>query len=199
MLWSIASLTGIATGWLLQASQLSSAQTERRSIGRGVRCKVQSVVQSFGFEIVLKIRGWQRAKTLISRLRLRRWAIAFLLGATCWLTVSLPLTATAKDLPPKFVELQAQVDDMQALIDRRDWLELINYIHGPMGMTRLNLLQIAYDAPAELQGSIRDRAKAISGLLNRMDVAATEYDTPSVEKAQRDFAAAVNAIALELE
>lgn len=144
-----------------------------------------------------QVRGWQTLKRFAARLRLRRWALALLWCLSCWLTVSLPLSA--KELPPKLVELQTQVDEMQDLVDQRDWLELINYIHGPMGMTRLNLLQVAYDAPKAQQGTIRDQAKEISQILNRMDVAATEYNASSVQKAQRDFAAVVDDIARELQ
>ncbi|MEO0852653.1 MAG: hypothetical protein AAFY15_04020 [Cyanobacteria bacterium J06648_11] len=66
-------------------------------------------------------------------------------------------------------------------------------------MTRLNLVQVAYDAPSALQETIRSQSKEISQILNRMDVAATDYNAAATQKAQNELKTVVDAIARELE
>ncbi|MEO0852274.1 MAG: hypothetical protein AAFY15_02050, partial [Cyanobacteria bacterium J06648_11] len=75
---------------------------------------------SFGIRVVLENRVWFGVRAVVASWgiwHIRRWALALVWCVTCWVMTSASLTAIAKAFPPKLVELQAQVETTQDLID----------------------------------------------------------------------------------
>ncbi len=73
----------------------------------------------------------------------------------------------AKDLS----ELSDRLPELQALIQKEDFIFARNFIHGPLGEIRVRMSRIAGDLLPEDQKSARDLAKQIANDLVEIDQA----------------------------
>ncbi len=74
--------------------------------------------------------------------------------------------------------LRSRVDELPELIAYKDWTNVRNLIHGPLGDLRFKMLTIARNLSSSDQAKARDLSGEVFKYLVELDAAAEEQSTP---------------------
>lgn len=69
-------------------------------------------------------------------------------------------------------DLRRRVDDLPALIAAKNWPDVENLIHGPLGELRFDMLNLARNLPPELESKARSLSKEVFQTLVEIDASA---------------------------
>ncbi|MEO1095668.1 MAG: photosystem II protein PsbQ [Cyanobacteria bacterium J06638_28] len=131
-------------------------------------------------------------------------AIAVLIVGCGGANVAQPTTYTVDKIAevqvyaPSVLELREQFPELEDYVRNKNWVDIRTFIHGPMGELRIKLARLA----ARLLPSDKAQAKALAedlaSHLERLDVAAEEFNQIEAAKEYRlaldDFDAFVSLI-----
>ena len=95
--------------------------------------------------------------------------------------VKLPQTYTVSELEliqrsmPEILTLRDRMSkELQTLIQRRDWINVSNFIHGPLGELRLEMINISRSLLPPEQDKARQLTRALFDNLVKVDQAAKD-------------------------
>ena len=95
--------------------------------------------------------------------------------------VKLPQTYTVSELEliqrslPEILTLRDRMSkELQTLIQRRDWIDVSNFIHGPLGELRLEMINISRSLLPPEQDKARQLTRALFDNLVKVDQAAKD-------------------------
>ncbi|NJL99597.1 MAG: photosystem II protein PsbQ [Synechococcaceae cyanobacterium RM1_1_27] len=109
----------------------------------------------------------------------------------CLLTFNVGAVAQAAPIPPQLNRLEAQINELQTLIDARDWPEIRFYLNGPMGYTRKDLSSISQSLPQNKRQMALRMAREITDRMVDIDQGSRQSDSAEVATAQRALREAV--------
>ena len=109
----------------------------------------------------------------------------------CLLTFNVGAVAQAAPIPPQLTRLEAQIDELQTLIDAQDWPEIRFYLNGPMGYTRKDLSSIGQSLPQNKRQTALELAREITDRMVDIDQGSRQSDSADVVTAQRALRQAV--------
>lgn len=75
---------------------------------------------------------------------------------------------------PEVVAVQERATELQKLIEKKDWIDVSNFIHGPVAEARLNMNYIVSNLLPEEQAKARQIVRDMFNNLVRIDQAAKE-------------------------
>lgn len=81
---------------------------------------------------------------------------------------------------PRIQAARERLDELQTLIQKRKWVDVGTFIHGPLGELRQNLNRLAFRLNPQDKEAARQAAKDLYNDLVRIDVAAQEGKYPQV-------------------
>ena len=73
--------------------------------------------------------------------------------------------------------MRDRVPELQALIAKKDWTSVRNFIHGPLGELRVKMIAVTRDLFPNAQKPARQAAKQVFDDLVALDRAAGEADS----------------------
>lgn len=95
--------------------------------------------------------------------------------------VKLPQTYTVSELEliqrsmPEILTLRDRMSkELQTLIEKRDWIDVSNFIHGPLGELRLEMINISRSLLPPDQDKARQLTRALFDSLVKVDQAAKD-------------------------
>ncbi|MBH8554549.1 photosystem II protein PsbQ [Nostocaceae cyanobacterium CENA357] len=94
-----------------------------------------------------------------------------------------PPTYTAVDLQriqvhvPEIKSVRDRSQELQQLIQRKDWIDVGNFIHGPAAEARLSMAYVTPNLLPKLQPTARQITRDLLNHLVKIDQAAREGDT----------------------
>lgn len=105
----------------------------------------------------------------------------FLVSCSSPSAVKLPQTYTVSELEliqrsmPEIITLRDRMsNELQALIQKRDWIDVSNFIHGPLGELRLEMINISRSLLPPAQDKARQLTRDLFDDLVKVDQAAKE-------------------------
>ncbi len=117
--------------------------------------------------------GWGRLVTTVCLMGL------LLLG---WTSL-----AQAVPIPPQLDRLEAQINQLQTLVDQQDWPEIRFYLNGPMGYTRKDLLAVTLTLPKAKRREAQQLSRQIADRMVDIDQASRRFDAADTGSAQRQL------------
>ena len=122
--------------------------------------------------------------------------MAFLVSCSS-VEAKVPTTYTAEQIQqiqryvPTLTELRSRMDNLGALIQKRNWVDAKTYIHGPLGDLRGTMKSISAILLPKSKAQAVDLTKSLFADLVNVDLAIKDLDfakvTSSYEKAVNDF------------
>lgn len=109
-------------------------------------------------------------------------AIALLIVGCGGAQVSQPTTYTPDQLAeiqiyaPRVTELRDRFPELENYIQRKDWVDISSFIHGPMGELRTSLGRVASRLLPADEAKAKEIAEDLGLRLERLDAAAAGYD-----------------------
>lgn len=95
-------------------------------------------------------------------------------------------------------ELRDRLVELPPLVQQQEWIDVGNFIHGPLGELRTRMSRLSRSLVPEAQASAAKAAKDVFGHLNAIDEAAQKRDATKALKnyneALKDFDAFFNLI-----
>lgn len=89
--------------------------------------------------------------------------------------------------------LRVRMQELPPLIQKQEWIDVKNFIHGPLGELLPKMSRIARTLPPDAQKAAQKASKDVFGHLIAIDEAATARDTTKAlrnyNEALKDFAA----------
>ncbi|AHJ29314.1 photosystem II protein PsbQ [Nodularia spumigena CS-584] len=108
-----------------------------------------------------------------------------------------PPTYTATQLErigeyvPKIQAVRDRADELRTLINKKDWIDVSNFIHGPMTEARSSMTYIIPNLVPSVQPVARQKNRDLLNDLVKIDQAAVQSDTQlaltSYQKAMEDI------------
>ena len=122
--------------------------------------------------------------------------MAFLVSCSS-VEVKVPTTYTAAQIQqiqryvPTLTELRSRMDNLGALIQKKNWIDAKTYIHGPLGDLRGAMKSVSAALLPKSKVQAVDLTKSLFADLVNVDLAIKDVDyakvTSSYEKAVNDF------------
>jgi len=92
---------------------------------------------------------------------------------------------------PTLTEFRSRMDNLGALIQKKNWIDAKTYIHGPLGDLRGAMKSVSAVLLPKSQAQAVDLTKSLFANLVNVDIAVKDLDyakvTSSYEKAVNDF------------
>jgi photosystem II protein PsbQ len=92
---------------------------------------------------------------------------------------------------PKITEFRGRMDELQTLIQKRNWIDTRTFIHGPLGQLRQDMAYVTRYLLPKDQPAARKAAKDVFGHLETIDKAAEansyEVASQNYREALKDF------------
>ena len=113
-------------------------------------------------------------------------------------TVATPQTYTEAQIEqiqqyiPDMVALRDRMSQLQKLIKERDWINVSNFIHGPLGELRLKMTYVTRNLLPKDQEVARQATRALFNDLVKIEEAAREGDSPASVQSYQAALADVN-------
>lgn len=93
---------------------------------------------------------------------------------------------------PDMVALRDRMSELQMLIKRRDWIDVSNFIHGPLGELRLKMTYVTRNLLAKDQAQASEATRDLFGHLVKIEQAAESGDAPRATLNYREAVADID-------
>ena len=93
---------------------------------------------------------------------------------------------------PDMVALRDRMSELQMLIKRRDWIDVNNFIHGPLGELRLKMTYVTRNLLAKDQAQASEATRDLFGHLVKIEQAAESGDAPRATLNYREAVADID-------
>ena len=93
---------------------------------------------------------------------------------------------------PDMVALRDRMSELQMLIKRRDWIDVNNFIHGPLGELRLKMTYVTRNLLAKDQAQASEATRDLFGHLVKIEHAAERGDAPRATLNYREAVADID-------
>ncbi|MCU0544580.1 MAG: photosystem II protein PsbQ [Oscillatoriaceae cyanobacterium Prado104] len=123
--------------------------------------------------------------------------MVFLVSCSSGTAAKVPTTYTAAQVQqiqryvPPLTELRLRMDKLETLIQKKDWINIRTYIHGPLGDLRGAMKDVSENLLPKSQEQAAALTKSLFADLVNIDIAAKAVDYPKVvsgyQKAVKDF------------
>ena len=132
---------------------------------------------------------WPRWRSVIS--------LFLAVMATCLVgcgraNVAQPTTYSAEQIAqleifaPRVTELRDRFPELEDYIQKKDWVDISSFIHGPMGELRVRLERVAARLLPQAAEQAKYYAEEIGTHLEKLDAAATDYNQIVAGKEYRE-------------
>ena len=93
---------------------------------------------------------------------------------------------------PDMVALRDRMSELQMLIKRRDWIDVSNFIHGPLGELRLKMTYVTRNLLAKDQAQASEATRDLFDHLVKIEQAAESGDAPRATLNYREAVADID-------
>lgn len=122
----------------------------------------------------------------------------FLISCSGSTTASVPPTYTAaqveqiQELVPDMQSLRDRMQEVPSMIQRRDWIDVTNFVHGPLGELRLKMTYVTRRLLPQDQDKARQLIRDFFDNLVKIDQAAQQSDPKKVALNYREALADID-------